>query len=124
MNLINELNSELIDSISNIINEEFEIIKSNAKDLIEISKIQKEKLNNFVSNNNNNNEDEINNKNDIKKNNIKEENIDYKKEIKLVYRYYYNVYYPYESNNIIFGKKLVENNKDNIELIINNKKMI
>ena len=62
----------------------------------------------------------LNKNNNISNNN---ENIKYKNIINLIYekKYYENIFDKEYSNNI-FGEEFVENNKNNIELIINGKK--
>ena len=78
-------------------------------------------LNNFNLNNNNLNNINLNNINNTNLKNNNNENIEY---INLIYEKKENYLSEDDKNNSnnIFGSKFVENNKNNIELIINSKK--
>ena len=125
-NLINtkfNLNNLDLENISKVINEELEqfknyIIKNNRKEQMPNKKedISSNKNKILIDNNPdnkfNNNEKLNNNLKDIIK---KFENNNYKNKINLIYSVKSNAVYN------IFGNEFVENNKDNIELIINGK---
>jgi hypothetical protein len=126
-------NNEIIDNkkINEIINKEIDKDKEsinykneiNLKEKIE-KKEKKEKNINIENKNNKEIKKEAEIKaNIIKSNNIKrdiikveEEKIQYRNEINLIYKT------KEKGKQKIFGKEFVENNKENIELIINNKK--
>ena len=84
---------------------------------IDINKSNKNNMNNFNFDNDNNIYIKINiNNNKINKNEIKIEKVnDYKNKINLIYYANSDKFYN------IFGKKFVKANKNNIDLIINNK---
>ena len=121
---INEIINKDIDKNKQPINYKNQIMKKNINEINNLKeKIEKENGNIKIKKNQEIKKkveikENIKKSNNIKKDMIKvdEEKIKYKNEINLIYKT------NEKGKQKIFGKKFVENNKKNIELIINNKK--
>ena len=121
---INEIINTEIDKNKQSINYKNQIMKKKFNEIYNLKeKIEKENGNIKIKNNKEIKEEVKIKENIIKSKNIKtdmikiyEEKIKYKNEINLIYKT------NEKGKEKIFGKEFVENNKKNIELIINNKK--